>query len=569
MRRLAWALPILLTAGCSMSSSSGAGVPPDTTGGGASHGTGSGGSIGSGTGGAVGGCNTDACPLATPAVWDVEIDPPSSSSYALKQVLARDVSVDAGFRVAPPSSLSVAFAAAPHGGTLPTKANVALTVPPLIPGRPDLSYQVPAAIDSTSATATLALTSDALGTAGTISLVPLPTADQQMPPYSFATTLAATNALTLPEGDVLVSGQVTSAVQGTPNAQFVARAFQNGVLVSNAPLTQAKGTATDGSFQLQIPAAAAANPVTLEFTPTTTVPWVVSMPFSITAGKNLGTVSLPAYPPSNAFNIAVMAGNSGPGVAGVTVRAQTTIGPTAGTSGISATAQYTASGSTDAKGNVVLQLLPGSANAPLKYLLSAIPPPGSPYAPSCHSVEVLPSGSTSAPPLLDTFTISNRPVLIGVIHTATRVPVPNVTVTATGTPDQQAGCPAPDPLTATTVADANGTFQLPLDPGTYQLDYDPPGGANAPRMTQTGVTVDGDPPAQDVMLPPGALVKGSVIGPDGAGVPSATVRFFERRCDGQAPDCFGPNRTPPWLRGKALTDATGQFRMIVPIPNTP
>jgi len=429
-------------------------------------------------------------------------------------------------------------------------------------------------VDSSGATGTttLALPSDAIGASANLSLVPTPPSDQLMPPYSFNTMLAASNALTLPEGDVLVSAQVTNAVQGTPNAQFVARAFQNGVLVSNAALTQANGTATDGSFQLRIPAAAAASPVTLELTPSMSAPWVVSTPFLVMAGKNLGTISLPAYAPSNGFNIAVIGQDTGVALAGATVRAQTTVGATAGTSGLSGTAQYTASGSTDAKGNVVLQLLPGSGTTAFKYLISVVPPAGSPYAVTCDSVDAeggSAPGSTQPPPTLKKFTLERRPVLIGVIRSARGVAVPNVTVTASGTPDPKTGCPAPDPVAASATADANGTFQLPLEPGTYQLDYDPPAGANAPRTTEWAVTVGSNPDEHDVMLPYGALVKGSVTGPDGLPVPSATVRFFERRCSGDPVDCFGPNRTPPWLRGKALTDAAGQFRMVVPVPATP
>ncbi len=552
-----------LLAACAIGTSSSGGEPPGT-GTGAGNFTGSGGSSSAGTGGSSAGCNVNLClpPLDTPTVWDVQVDPPTSSAYVPLQLVNRDVSVMSLFQVAPPVTMVVTFHAA--AGALAASANAVLTVPPAIPGAPDLIYQAPAISDDpSSATASFTVPAGVLGASASISLVPLPPYDQQLPAYSFSATLASTVALTLPDGDVLVSGQLTDSVQTTQSFQgatFVARAFQNGAVVSNAPSTQ-----SDGTFQLRVPAAAAANPVTLDLRSTAVLPWVVSMPFTIVAGRSLGAISLPAFIPSNGFRVAVVDGATG--IPGVTVRAQAILGTTSGNSPVSGTAQFTTSGTTDPTGNVSLQLLPGPGNAPVSYLLAAMPPPGSPYATQCASVDVLGGGPSGS--LLQKFTATRRPLLTGTIRTASGIPVPNVTVTANGTPDGAVGCPPPDPVTATATADASGAFSLPLEPGAYQLDYDPPPGSIAPRKTELGVAVRDSTVPHDVNLPTGALVTGYVAGAMGEMVPSSTVRFFEPRCGSQGQDCSGPNRVPPWLRAKALTDASGQFRMAVPVPGQP
>ncbi len=563
LRRAVLSMALIPLAACALSGSSA--DAPSATGAGNSTGLGTGGASSSGAAGSGGTCNTSAClpPLATPAVWDVQIDPPSSSPYAVLQVLNHDVSTDTSFQVAQPVSVSVTFAA-PAGGALPGSANVVLTLPPLIPGGADSVYQSPAiGDDGSSASALFMVPSGALGGAGTISLVPLPPYDQQLPAYSFSTMVAPAISLTPPDGDVLVSGQLTDSVQTTQSFQgvpFTARVFQNGAAVSNAASTQ-----SDGTFQLRVPAAAAANPVTLDLRSTGALPWVVSMPFMIVPGRSLGAISLPAFIPANNFRVAVVDGATG--ISGAMVRAQAILGTTAGTSTVSGTAQYTASGLTDPNGNVTLPLLPGPGNAPVSYLLVAVPPPGSPAAMQCASVDVLGGGPSGS--LLQKFVTSRRPTLTGTIRTSSGTPVPSVEVTAAGTPDGPVGCPPPDPVTATVSTDANGSFSLPLEPGTYQLDYDPPVGAAAPRLTELGVSVHGTTVPHDVNLPAGALVTGYVTGTFAGPVGSATVRFFEPRCDGQGPDCFGPNRTAPWLRARALTDASGYFRMAVPIPAQP
>ena len=138
-----------------------------------------------------------------------------------------------------------------------------------------------------------------------------------------------------------------------------------------------------------------------------------------------------------------------------------------------------------------------------------------------------------------------------------------MTVTATQETSDNAACTSATPAPASATTDANGMFALALDPGTYQIDYDPPTGSAAPRFTEYGYKIGG--PAlvtHDMTLPPGAAVAGTVVAPDGkTPLPSATVRLFEVRCTGA--DCTGPNRTAPALRAVAVTDGNGSFRVAV------
>jgi len=568
-RRFALALGLLaaVASGCAGANDGASALPPAM---GGSVGTGGlpgggGASTGHGSGGTSGGCLTDLCvpPLTGPVAWAVEVDPLSSSVYAHTQIVSRDV-VNNPFLVAETANpVSLTFNGIPNGAPLPSTANTVLTIAPLVPGRPDVVYQSTAVSTGSAASAMLLVPDDALGMAASLSLIPLPPADQQTPVYAFSATVSSNVAVTLPVGDVLTSGQLLDSLQNRPPATFVAKAFQNGLQVSNAPFTQ-----VDGTFQLEIPAAAAANPLILELLPTSSDPWVTSAPLTITTGTKLGTITLPAYVKADTFSVAVTSSTApiAP-VSGVFVRAQSTLGATAGGSVVSGTAQYATSGTTDMSGNVTLPLLPGST-----YAIAATPPPGSVYASQCVPMVKTVSGGTSnagTPPNVKTIAAPLRPVLSGIIRTAGGVAVPNVSVSAIGTPDPSPPCAPPAAVTATTTTDGNGKYALPLDTGTYQVDYDPPAGSAAPRLTEWNVSVSGGAEVpHDVTLSPGALVVGSVSGAKGEALSSAVVRFFEVRCKGPS-DCQGPNRVAPRLIGKALTDTQGRYRMVVPAQPAP
>jgi hypothetical protein len=226
------------------------------------------------------------------------------------------------------------------------------------------------------------------------------------------------------------------------------------------------------------------------------------------------------------------------------------------------TADLVVDASTDAAGVADLALLPGVPTA-RSYEIAIVPPPGSPYATGCF-VQSVGAGGTQAVPaaLLPAKVLPRRPVFSGRVLDKQGRPVPNVLISATPTSDPVAGCARTGAAAGSVRTDDSG-FSLPLDAGTYQLDYDPPPGTAAPRFTELAVTITADV-ARDVALPPGAVLDAMVTTKDGP-LANATVRIFEPRC-GSSDDCFGPRRTAPWLRGQVQTGADGHLRAVVPAP---
>jgi hypothetical protein len=566
------ALAIPACAGLASSSGDTAGA------GGKNGGTGVGGSVGSATGGASGvHCTTTACvpALSTHLIWDVELTPPSTSGAALTELIDVDLAAATLSCEADVSDTLTTTFTVPANATAPSSANVVLTTPSSIPGRPDLTFQAPAVV-ATALIAAVTVPSLLLDRAATVALIPLPPADQQSPPYLFSAPLASTVQVSLPTDNLSISGTLLTAF-GTPPAAsstFVGRAFQNGTQVSNAPLTaqsggtQSTGTQSAGSFQLLLPSAVMTNgaPLTIQLTPQSqTDPWYVSNPIASPFPTMLGTIVLPAYTTPNQFTVVV----DGPGgaiapVSGMLVQVQAVIGQVQAVMGSSTagSVDFGRSGLTDATGTVSLSLLPGSVPAPLDYSIVVIPPANSPYATQCFPA----ARANASAPKLATITLTNRPIVSGTVTDSHGYPVANVNITAT--PGATPICGSTPPSAGNTTTAADGTFSLPLDPGTtYQLDYDPPSGAAVPRLTDPAFAVAAAPLiTHNVALPAGALVVGTVLANDKTTpLPSTTVRLYEPRCSGS--DCTGPMRTPPWLRGQTVTDANGQFRVVVPLPD--
>jgi hypothetical protein len=222
------------------------------------------------------------------------------------------------------------------------------------------------------------------------------------------------------------------------------------------------------------------------------------------------------------------------------------------------TVQFFRDGTTDNLGSANLSLIPGDSRVPRPYTVSVVPAAGSVWASQCIPNVGAPWNGVSAPvTLLQDVTLTRRPTVSGTVVSAGGTPVANVVVTATGGSMAADSC-LPGPSTTSVTTNAMGQFSLPLDPGVYQLEYDPPAGSAVPRATELNVAVAAGMMSRLVQLPAPALVEGDVHDAMDMPIANATVRIFEPRCE-----MVTPCTTRPLLRAQTLSDGNGHFRVVV------
>ena len=439
---------------------------------------------------------------------------------------------------------------------LPATGSVILTVPSRIPGRPDQAFQASFGAPATSAT--LSVPETVLGQQATVNLIPVSPSDLTTPPYTFLDVQVPPpgqmlDALPVP-ASFKISGQLLDALDNA-KGNFTARAFQSGT--SRIASTTATTSMADGGFTIFLPAGAGA--VNLELANSaSTDPWMTLG--QIQAPMDLGPIALPASAAANAFRVTVHGNDSlQTPVANAAVRAFTTF--MGGDQ--SRTAKYLRDGTSDASGMTQLTLIPGDSQTARSYAISVVPPAGSPWASQCVTgVPVLWNGSATA--TIQDFMLVPRPVVRGTLLSVDGAPVANAVVTATRGPSAASDC-LPGPATTSVITDATGAFALAVDPGDcYQLDYDPPAGSAAPRLTEYGVSVPAAVP-KIVRLPRPALFEGDVHDAQSQTLGFTTIRIFEPRA--AATDQCSPAPLAPTLRGQTQSDKDGHFRAIVVAPS--
>jgi hypothetical protein len=517
-------------------------------------------------------CVADVCvPLVPPPqTWYAEITPPLGSDAALTEKAFSSGGGPFTTYAATTVTVTVSY---PASIPAPTYVDVALTIPPVIPGRPDLTFED---LPPPGAPAQIAnVPSGALDRTAQIALVPLPPDDATTPPRTFPITLAAAVGVTVGGAvangdggapvqvkDQVLAGILLEADRTPPPANvFTARVFAAGS--TTAVSNRAVVGAADGGFSLLVPAAAAMMPLVVELVSSGADPSfttsTIMVPPGGAASVSLGTILLPPYTSPNQFSLQVQDGMQnvveGAIVTASTTLSQTNVGSSSFTRG-AVTAKMT--------GGALLSLLPGTASTNLSYEITVVPPVGSILATSCRAVQMIGVGGT-----LPAIMLPPRRKLSGRVTIAGGAGVPNVVVSATPGPTPVDSCTRTRAAAGSTITDAEGRYVLPLDPGSYQVDYDPAAGSPYARVTNPNgmvtVTANADPGGGDVALPAAGLVEGTVNLPDGKNpLPRATVRIFEPRCSGDT--CSGPARIPPLLLGQAQTDAKGQFRIVVASP---
>jgi hypothetical protein len=527
-------------ANCAQTQGCVAGTCVDRVGGGAGT-TGAAGTIidagTSGAAGAAGSAMPSAVEIRAPGITVTEItDVPAT--WALQA--SATVAVSAGF--------------ATTATEFPSSANVLFAVPALIPGRPALIFE--GAVPKTPAPTEIAVPDAIRGRAGTLTLIPLTPADQTSPPYRFSAVVpagvdsfrnTAGTDFALPKDNRTPHGLVLDALM-RPKLGYVARAYQNGALVSSAGPTR-----EDGKFVLFVPTAVT-GAISIQLAPSSSSdPWFTFADVTLTTPNlDLGTVTLPAYQAPEpdkvspvVFTVQAEDSSAAP-VAGALLRAVTMMTSVSDSPGVT---RFWRESMTDASGVASPYLVPGANRVARMYEVSVVPPAGSQYASTCTQVPVLNGGDTA------TIRVPRRPVLSGTVASSAGTKLAGITVVASRAP--AAVCSASPPTTFTATTDTLGAFWLPVDAGSYQLDYDAPAGSAVPRLTEFDVMVDRDI-VHAVQLPRPGLIEGTVV--DAAGVPvsSATVRIFAPRCAAAAGCTMAP-----LLRAETFTDTNGRFRAIV------
>ncbi len=150
------------------------------------------------------------------------------------------------------------------------------------------------------------------------------------------------------------------------------------------------------------------------------------------------------------------------------------------------------------------------------------------------------------------------PVVPGTATIADGRPLGGATVEAIGTGcvPSTGSCPAlPDsancmPRSAETITNPDGSFSLPLDPGSYRVTLEPPDGSRLPRVSQSISVPFAGPLAFTVFAPVHLHLQ--IADFQGPLVANAVVRLFAILEDGPAVEV-----------GLAFTDASGRFDMYL------
>ncbi len=487
--------------------------------------------------------------------WAVEITPGPQSRFAGRELPDQALgAVPVDLPLDRKVSMMTELSGGPADGPpMATSVGVVLAVPSSIPGHGDLTFEAQgtSAGPASSYQLTLAIPAALLGRMGTLSVLPRAPLDRFICPFLLGIDLATNAAVMLPGGEdtVTVSGTLGQADPGAgvPVA-YQARAFVLDRLVSNVDVV-----GSDGGFQLRLQrsvATAAAQPVRIELQPVDPTEPALQFVTTLPPGnRGLGNLTLPAYPEPAPFIVPVVDEETDRPVPGVTVMFDAVIEGAVG-----GQARYSQSAQTDAQGNAMLRLIPGTVRQTRDYLVRAIPPAHSESAARCLRAYAVAAVVTEAPRVGAPIKLSRRVALDGRVLRLNGRPAGSVRVRAIAEGDQAAGeCGQPLSSAPPEVTSSpDGHYRLLLDPGQYRLEYEPAAGAPLPMATEAGVSLLVSR-AHVYTLPPSVLVEGRVVSPDGDPVEAAEVKVHGRGPDGHA-----------LLRGGALSGPDGSVRLILP-----
>lgn len=272
--------------------------------------------------------------------------------------------------------------------------------------------------------------------------------------------------------------------------------------------------------------------------------------------QKLKELRLPSFRFPRLYAVSVR-GEDGTPVVGAQVTFSTET-PVLPTSQSNCSARYSRTGHTGADGKAALLLLPGSAKENQTYEVSVTSPATSPHA--SRFIKKLDVGPPNGPKtVLAPISLSRRYSLTGtVVRADDGSPVEAVVIEATGVAPGQSGKTPVGAANANATTAADGTFELHVDDGTYNIHLKPPPGSGLPAYGQT-TKVEGDVKGARFEIPSPTVLTGQVLDPGGQRIKDATVRVFEL-----VPVTAKPVTNKAALRGSAVTRADGSFNLILP-----
>ena len=387
-------------------------------------------------------CVSGTCvpPANEGSTWAVEIlpgrgtgasDDPAMVPAPVTEIEAWKSGENAQLKAAATTTLSVTLEYPPTAVPPPLKANVLWTVPPVIPGRPDLTFETNVWPGGANALLSVPDEPDDIAPrSGLLQLIPWPT-EGGSPPYSFDLSPAEHRPGATVGNSVSLRGRVQSAFGNVPAGQFVAQAFQGDRLVSNSSAVDG-----DGRFTLLVPAAVATAPVTLALIPANAETDPVFVLNKVELPNTSLDVKLPSYLSPrmpNYFRVRLSDSHGDPVDQGILVTARAVLGADE-----DSTTVFVQSAVASQRESALLTLLPGSGTG-LRYSFVVSPDVTSKFATKCSGEVAVFAGNTTpskAPDIL-WVTLVQRLTVSGTVVNATGSKetnvgrVANVVVTAT------------------------------------------------------------------------------------------------------------------------------------------
>ncbi len=279
--------------------------------------------------------------------------------------------------------------------------------------------------------------------------------------------------------------------------------------------------------------------------------------------QDMGEFMLPAFPDPQTYQFAIE-GIETSGmpqlVSEVTVTFETTVGQPGGVTG-----KYMATATSDEAGVVTVDLVPGVMSESRTYKVTIVTSPTSEFASEVRDQFIVgPNGGAGEPIALE-----RRVPFTGHIY-ADSPSVEAITVKARRSGDDYQELVG---VLLSTTTDADGRFNLLLDPGLYTLELQPPTSIPLPRWAldvPEFVRLEADETVWNagiISIPSAAVLQVQVDSANGESqLPDVGVSvYFIYPVD---PSCVETPDNPceygAMLLGEAVTDAHGQARLIVP-----